>query len=71
MTAVLDDVCGHTAFASTGKGPWTGATVKVTLAYLFIRDRGDSACGDSDSFSLIHVTGELQSEETYSYRCSA
>lgn len=29
MTAVLDDVLGHTAFLCGGKGPWTGATVSV------------------------------------------
>jgi hypothetical protein len=28
MTAVLDDVLGHTAFVS-GNGPWTGATIQV------------------------------------------
>jgi len=27
MTAVLDDVLGHTAFIANGKGPWSGATV--------------------------------------------
>lgn len=31
MTAVLDDVLGHTAFVC-GKGPWTGATIQVNCS---------------------------------------
>ena len=32
MCAVLDDVCGHTAFISNRTGNWSGATIKVACS---------------------------------------